>query len=228
MAKILSIHELRETMWPEWLQDAFGENLVSAFLHGDCLMEGFNPFKEHWLMSFTLHDDSPGAISQIQGLLRQAEKDKLDFGYFFTQNFYDTAADTFPLELLHISQRNVPIIGESPLSGFVPDRRALRLQCERELRGALIRLTSIFAYRTRKRTSLDFFLEAEKMLLPTLYGIRFLETNEYPSTKDSVYRAYPFLKLDPPGSTDEVVSARAGDYIVELKQILAHVDKMEV
>lgn len=228
MAKILSIKELHDSMWPEWLQETFGANLISAFLHGDCLMEGFNPFKEPWQISFLLQDNSPEKLVPLQDLLRQAEKFKLTFSYFFTHHFFETAADTFPLEFLHISNKNHPIIGEAPLAAFKPESHALRLQCERELRGLIIRLRSDFVYRLRNRTSLDFFLEAEKNLLPILYGVHFLEKGTYPESKDSVREAYPFLQIPPPGLKESIVSERANNYILEVEKILHHVDSMEV
>lgn len=226
--KILSIKELKDTMWPEWLKDAMGENIVSAFLHGDCLMEGFDPFKESWLISFWLKDNSPAKIQPLQDLLRQAEKHKVKFGYFFTDDFFETAADVFPLEFLHISNRNEPIIGEKPLVGFTPDKKALRLQCERELRGILVHLHGQYVYRLRGKTSIDFFLEAERTLLPILYGIRYLETGSYPESRDSVYDVYPFLKIAPPGEQESTVSERAESYILEVEKILNYIDKMEV
>jgi len=226
--KILSIKELNDTMWPEWLKDALGDNIVSAFLHGDCLMEGFDPFKEPWLISFWLKDNSPEKLQPLQGLLRQAEKDKVKFGYYFTSEFFETATDVFPLEFLHIANRNEPIIGEKPLQGFVPDRASLRLQCERELRGALVHLYGNYVYRMRGRTSIDFFLEAERRLLPILYGVRYLETGTYPATRDSVYDVYPFIKIVPPGESEESVSKRAENYISEVQKNLNYIDKMEV
>ncbi len=226
--KILSIKELKDTMWPEWLKDALGDNIISAFLHGDCLMEGFNPFKEPWLISFWLKDNSPTKLKVLQDLLRQAEKDKVKFGYYFTDDFFKTASDVFPLEFLHISNRNEPIIGEKPLQGFVPGRKELRLQCERELRGALVHLHGNYVYRYRGRTSIDFYIDAERTLLPILYGIRYIETGMYPASKDEVREQYPFLKIAPPGTFDEEVSGRAENYILEVQKILEYIDKMEV
>ncbi len=228
MAKILSIKELQDTMWPEWLQEAFGENLISAFLHGDCLMEGFDPFKEFWQISFLLKDNSPDKLLSIQELAPRADNDKIRLGYYFTPNFLESGADVFPLEFLHIAHKNVPLLGETPLVHFTPNSAALRAQCEREWRGALLHLHTLFVYRTRKRTALDFFLEAERRLLPILYGIHFLETGTYPENREIILNKYPFLKILPPGEKESSVSARAESYIVEVQKILNQIDSMEI
>ena len=55
MNKLLNIKELQESKWPSLLQEAFGENLVSAFLHGDCLMEGFDALKSPWYCQCVPH-----------------------------------------------------------------------------------------------------------------------------------------------------------------------------
>lgn len=215
-------------MWPEWLSDALGKNLLSAFLHGDCLMEGFDPFRERWLLSFLLEDDSPSAIAPLQDLTRKADTDKISFGYFFTEKFFETAEDVFPMEFLHIANKNCPIVGEAPLVGFTPSRAALRIQCERELRGVLLRLRGSFVYRLRKKTSLDFFFEAEREILPLLYTVHYLKTGVYPKERNEVLAEYPFAIIEAPGASDEIVSSRAESYILSLQEVLQDVDRMEV
>ena len=42
MRKILSVAEFQNSEWPKLFEEAFGDNLVSAFIHGDCLMEGYS------------------------------------------------------------------------------------------------------------------------------------------------------------------------------------------
>ena len=228
MAKILSIQELKKTLWPEWIQETFGENLIAAFLHGDCLMEGFNPFKDFWLISFTLKDNAPEKIEPLQELIKKATKDKIQFGYFFTENFYTTAEDTFPLEFLHIANRNEVLVGNSrPLSDFLPNKKALRLEIERELRGAFVHLHSLFVYKKINRTSLDFFLEAERRLLPILYGVYYLENAVYPESREIVFEKYPFLKIKAPSLNEKVVSENAANYIVQVQKILKDIDSME-
>ena len=83
MKKNLSIVELQRSKWPGMLQQALGDNLISAFIHGDCLVEGFNALENPWTVSFILRDNSTASIKPLQGLLNEAKKENIEFRYFF-------------------------------------------------------------------------------------------------------------------------------------------------
>ena len=53
---------------------ALGDNLVSAFIHGDGLVEGFNALETPWTVSFILRDNSTEKIKPLQELLNDAKK----------------------------------------------------------------------------------------------------------------------------------------------------------
>lgn len=228
MKRILSIPEFEKSMWAEWLTEALGDNLISAFLHGDCLMPGFNAFKEKWEMSFILKDNSPQALQPLQGLLKSAAKTGVFFGFFFTKEGIEQSKDTFPLEFLHMAHRHALLLGEEPVCLFETDLNALRLQCERELRGQLIQLRRRFVYMKEGRTLLDFFLDTEKISLPLFYGIYYLKHRRYPENHDCVYEEYPFLKIAPPTRDEDKVAKRANDYILAVTEIVQIIDTMEI
>ena len=228
MKRILSISEFESSMWKEWLLEALGSNLISAFLHGDCLMPGFNPFKENWEMSFILKDNSPESLEPLQGLLKSAAKTGVSFGFFFTKESIEQSKDAFPLEFLHIANRHACILGEDPLPNFTIDLQALRLQCERELRGQLIQLRRHFVYMKQGKTLLDFFLDAERQVLPLFYGVYFLNHKSYPESHEVVYEEYPFLKIQPPTRDEKEVTKRAHDYIFALTKTVNTIDSMEI
>ena len=103
MNKLLNIDELKASAWPSLLEQAFGENLISAFLHGNCLMEGFDALHLPWTVSFILKDNSPAEIEKLHPLVKRARKENIRFGYFFSPKEIVSALDTFPLEFLHIA-----------------------------------------------------------------------------------------------------------------------------
>src|SRR5690554_8232491 len=80
------------------------------------------------------------SIEPLQGLLKKANKAGLCFALFFTPKDLLNATDSFPLEFLHIANKNHLLYGEPILKDFVVDLKELRLQCERELRGRLIQI----------------------------------------------------------------------------------------
>jgi len=226
--RILSIFDLKNSLWPDWFQEAFSNNLISVFLHGNCLMAGFSPIKEPWQISFILKEDSPEKISGLKLLVKKATQQGITFGYFFTRESLTHSADVFPLELLHIAKRNEVLFGEQPLANYTPNHNALRLECERELRGILIHLRREFVYMQQGHTQMDFFFLAEAQLMPILYGVYFLLHNTYPETHEAIFAEYPQLRIEPPTREEEVINERANKYILTITQIINTIDSMEI
>lgn len=213
MNKLLNTNEIKASRWPALLEETFGENLVSAFLHGNCLMEGFDALQAPWTVSLILKDNSPEQISKVQALTRTAAKENIAFCYFFSPAEIIKSLDTFPLEYLHIANRNVPLCGIQPLAGFEPRREHLRLQCERELRGILTHLRQEFA-NTKPGKELDkFYKGAKEEALPVLYGVYYLETGNYPDKHEQVFNQHPELEKQ--------------EFIQAISGIIKLVDSME-
>ena len=228
MKKNLSIDELRRSAWPKMLEQALGDNLISAFVHGDCLFEGFNALERPWTISFILRDNSTESFRPLQDLLKQAQKENIEFRYFFTLKEIQTSEDVFPLEFLHIANRNATIAGASPLPHYEPNLECLRLECERELRGLLIHLREGFIYLKQERYPLGFFLRASATLLPLMYGVYYLKHRSYPENHQQVYAEYPALQT-PPNSRDERVFLQSvNNYIASVTEIVNQVDTMDV
>lgn len=185
MQKILNIQELKSSEWPSLLEAVLSENLVSAFLHGDCLMEGFSALQSPWNLSFILRSNSAANLQPLRDLASRAERCNISFGYTFTASEIISLWHQFPLEFLHIAYKNEVICGAVPIAQGAVPRLELQKQCQAELNGYLIQMR-------REMTSPNFNFSKtakqwESKLLPTLYGIHFLQTGNYPENADQVY-----------------------------------------
>lgn len=185
MQKILTLQELKSSEWPTLLEAALGNNLVSAFLHGDCLMEKYSPLQSPWNISFILRSNSAEDLKPLQDLAERASRSNISFGYTFTADEIISLWHEFPLEFLHIAYRNVVIAGAVPIAQGAAPRNELQKECQAELRGFLIQM------RHQMMTPKFNFSKTAKLwetkLLPILYGVYFLQTGEYPATADQVY-----------------------------------------
>jgi len=216
MKKILSIQEMQSSRWPELLQKTFGDNLVSAFIHGNCLMEGYDPFQSPWTVSLILKNNGPEVISKIKKEITLAILENVKFLYFFSPNEILTSLDAFPLEYLHIAYKNEVLCGIQPLAGFSPNREELRLECERELRGILMHLRVAFAYAKAGKNTVELHKEILNQVLPILYGVHFLEHGVYPDCHQKIFDQYPAL-----------AECQMEKFIKTLDEIINKVDSME-
>lgn len=228
MKKNLSIAELQNSTWPSLLQEALGDNLISAFVHGDCLMEGFNAMESPWTISFILRENTPEKIAAVQKLLPKAKKENIEFRYFFTLKAIQASEDVFPLEFLHIANRNAVVAGAAPLPNYEPNLECLRLECERELRGLLVHLRRAYVYLNEDRNPLGFFVRASSTMLPIMYGVYYLSHRVYPENHQQVFNEYPALKTPISSKNKELFLESVNNYIKTVMNIVDLVDTMEV
>ncbi len=185
MKKLLNIQEIKQSPWPSRFTEAFGDNLVSAFLYGDCLEEGFSALEAPWTVAFILKDASAAEVSKLNPWNEKAKREGMEFAYVFSSAEILTNLETFPLEFLEMSRRNFVLCGISPLEGFSPNREALAAQCQREWKAFL------FHRRTDAKPKAEKYLQE---LSPLLSGIYYLKNGTYPESRLQVQETFPELK----------------------------------
>lgn len=185
MKRILSIQELRQSPWPDRFAETFGENLVSAFLYGDCLEEGFSALEKPWTITFILKDVSSTQLDKLKSWSKKALREGLEFAYVFSSSEVLTNLETFPLEFLEMSCRNQVLCGIAPLEGFKPNREALAAQCQREWKAFL------FHRRLDAKSNADDYLQE---LSPLLSGFHYLKCGTYPECLQQAIDAFPEIK----------------------------------
>lgn len=219
MKKCLTLQEILESSWGERFHEALGNNLQSAFLHGNCLYEGFDALHESWQVSFVLNDARPGDLLQMQGLKRKMMADNLKFGFFLYDGFVQENLMDYPLEFLHISRRNATLFGKAPLENFIPDDCALRAECKRELRGRKLHLLGEWTKVQSGISPMDFFIELNSEILPILYGIYFVRKGSYPEKREDVFAEFPIFRIEEPALDFKQNVERAGACLAAMDQL---------
>ena len=228
MKKILSVAELQNSEWPKLFEEALGDNLVSAFVHGDCLMEGFSALESPWTVSFILKSNSVEDMLPLQKLTAKAKHENIVFNHVFSRFEIKSSQDVFPLEFLHIKSKNVTLCGETPLADFSPNLAELRIECERELRGLLVHLRRAFLYLKEDRNPHGIYVRSQPTLLPLLYGVYFLATGNYPENHDQVYEMFPGVRIPNMTNDNNVIVSNINKYIEAVTAIVNQVDAMKV
>lgn len=191
-------------------------------------MEGHDAFSSPWSISFILKDNSTKQLKRLQDLLPKARKSNLEFLYFFTKDEIHASDDVFPLEFLHLVNRNETIAGESPLLDFSPNLGCLRLECERELRGLMIHLRQAYIYINEDKNPLAFFMRASSTMLPIMYGVHYLINKTYPSNHDEIFVKYPALKTPTVFKDKDFFLKSVDQYIETVTEIINIVDTLEI
>lgn len=220
MKKILTLQDLVNSSWGERFHEAFGDNLIAAFLHGNCLYEGFDALHESWQVSFILKKTRPSDLQNAHKISREMVKDNLKFGYFFSEDFLQKEQVTYPIEFLHISQKNAPLFGDAPLPGFVPNAEALRAECKRELKNRTLHLLREFSRIQAGISPMDFFIESYEEIFPILYGVFYLQQGTYPTNRSEIAQAFPAFEVQEPALDYKQNAERADRFFSAVDQLI--------
>ena len=193
MKKILNIQELGKSKWPATITQTFGDNLVSAFLFGDCLEEGFSALDNPWTVGIILKEASLEEVEKLSPLAPAALRENLVFSHFWSGAEILNSLEEFPLEYLEISSRNVPLCGIAPLEGFAPKKEALSRQCLREWKGFLFHKRASLAAGASERPKKQVAEATLRELTPLLNGIFYATFGKYPESRQQVLETFPQL-----------------------------------
>lgn len=220
MKKMWTLQDIVNSSWGETFKETWGENLTSAFLHGNCLYEGFDAVHSPWQISVFLKTVDAKSLSLVHKLTRKMSADNLKFGFFLSEEFVRKNQTNYPLEFLHISQKNVPIFGEAPLQNFTPDEASLRNECRRELCGRKLQLLREFTRIQAGISPMDFFIEAHDEILPVLYGVYFVRKGCYPQNRDEVLELFPEFRIQEPALDYAQNVERADAYFAAIENLI--------
>src|SRR5690606_15091634 len=88
--------------------------------------------------------EGPGDLEKALPLVPKWRKRAVAVPLFMTKALIDSSMDVYPVEFLNMKRHYVVAFGEDVLQGLLFDKKALRLQCERELKGKVMLLRSGF------------------------------------------------------------------------------------
>ena len=174
--------------------------------------------------------------------VRKGRKKGIVAPLFLTVEHMRTSSDVFPIEFLEMRDGHVTIYGDEVFDGLEIGFENLRLECEEQLKGMLIRLRQAYLETGSDAKRLrGVLLDSISSLAPVLRGVLRLLDTEPPRGKADVVRAAG-SKLSV--STDAIRGALAikleaakppggdllslyGRYMDEIERIALAVDKLK-
>jgi hypothetical protein len=142
MAKIpKKPEEIFEEITGEY-QKIFGAHLISIILFGSGAGEDYIPGKSDINFLITLTDQGIDRLNRALEMVARWRKRSVAIPLFMTHSYLVGSQDAYPIEFLNMKRHYVVVSGKDVLAGLAFDRRHIRLQLERELRGKLLHLRS--------------------------------------------------------------------------------------
>ena len=122
----------------------FGPALEGLILYGSAARGEYLPGRSNVNLLLVLASHDPDLLRQYARIHRRWKDEQIVVPLFLTIEELRTSADLFPLEYLDIKARHVLLAGRDPFPELQVNQRNLRVQCEQEISGNLLRLRQRF------------------------------------------------------------------------------------
>lgn len=139
----------------EDLQGVYGEALQSVILYGSGARGEYVAGQSDINFLVVLAEDDPGDLEKILPMIPKWKKRAVATPLLMTRAFIGSSVDVYPVEFLNMKRHYQVVHGEDALRDLVFEKRALRLQCERELKGKLMLLRTGFLEMAGKAENLQ-------------------------------------------------------------------------
>jgi hypothetical protein len=160
-------------------QEAFGADLLSIILYGSGGREEYIYKKSDINFLVVLTEVGIEMCSKAIPLVSRWHKRRVSTPLLVTPRFIAFSVDTFPVELLNLKAAYKVVYGEDVLRDLAFDKKYVRLQCEREVRGKLLHLRKQFLETGGKWRKIE---ELIFVSLPSFFSlfraVRFLEDKD--------------------------------------------------
>jgi len=160
-----------ERVLQEFVQEVhglYGEDLVAVFLYGSAVTGEHVPGRSDINVGVVLRHLAPTLLRQSTSHLRRWARHGFATPLFFDrQNLHDSL-DVFPMEFLDMQERHRTLWGPDLFADLRIERHNLRVQCEQELRGKLMKLRQSYVESGHAPSHLEHILMAASSSLVAL------------------------------------------------------------
>lgn len=215
-------------------------NLKSISLYGSAVGEDFIPKKSNINLLLVMERIDPPDLKTSLKLINQARKKGI-VPLLLTVEHVKSSTDTFPVEFLEMKDNYVLIYGKDILGELEVNSRNVRLQCEQQLKGGLIRLYQVYLEAGMKKKRIrSLLINSLTSFIPIFRSLLRLRGKALPVKKRDIIsdlgkefsvNGDVFLKILNMKEGKKVegnLEKLFGDYMEEVEKLCIICDKMEV
>ncbi len=182
--------EIRKPLkaFAEKLTATLSDNLQSITVVGSSLTEDFVPKQSDINTVLVLGEQTLDSLKTLAGMARSMSRIKLAAPLLMTRAYIERSRDVFGIEFLDFQLIHKTIFGSDPFISLTFTTKDVRLQCERELKAALIRLRQGYiAAAASRRLVRDILISTVGGLVPLLRAMLWLKDIDRPSRAELVF-----------------------------------------
>ena len=187
------LHRIAESMrgpiqdFANLLRELGGDNVQSLTIFGALAARSFDATRHTARSVVIVQSVDLGMLRRLAEHGARLGKAHISAPFVMTPEYIKESLDTFPLELIEISQNHITLFGEDQFEDLEFADADVRYQCERELKVQLIGMRQgLLAAAGREKALAEIQLSMGENLLRTLRGMLWLKGRKEPQPAGDV------------------------------------------
>jgi hypothetical protein len=216
------------------MSDIHGDNLISVFVYGSAAGENYIPKISDINSVFVFRDLKFSIFKSSLKVVSSGIFKKIAAPLFLTKEYINSSLDVFPIEFLDMKENHILLYGEDVLSGLAIKGEHIRLFCEQQIKGKLIRIRQAYLEIGLKKKGLEALLkESLGSLIPIFRNLIRLKGKQPPVNKTEIIRQLcqlfgldenVFLPIYKDSANDEKIANQ--EVVVFLERYLNQIEKL--
>ena len=248
MAELMNLERLsgpaRELVVPyvHEMIGLLGENIKSVVVFGSAIGKDFIPKRSNINLLIVCERVSLADLKKSLKLVSEGRKKGIVAPLFLTKTHMETSSDVFPIEFLEMKDFHTVIYGDETFDSLAIGTENLRLECEEQLKGKLIRLRQAYLeIGTNARQMECVLTESLTSLIPVFRGVLRLKKKEISVDKEKVIQTVGeefgvkkdvflqalTIKMGKEKLRKEELEELLGKFLTELEGLAIRVDELQ-
>lgn len=220
---------------------AHGENIISIFIYGSAAGKNFIPRRSDINSAVVLKTISLETLQKSLKSIAAARRSRIAAPLMLTQEHINSSLDAFPIEFFDMKEKSVVVYGQDALKDIEIPTEHMRLLCEQQIKGKLIRIRQAYLEVGLRRIGVELLLrESLSSLIPVFKSLLCLKAQAVPEDKTDILAKtgelfgvdmHVMIAIWQEKKNDERVAGRDvreafDDYIRTLERLAQAVDRL--
>jgi hypothetical protein len=168
-------------------QAVYGKELIAILLYGSAASGNYVRKKSDINFLVVLTEEGIGQLQKSFKKVEKWYKRKVSTPLFLTKSYIASSLDSFPIEFFNMQKSHQLVFGEDVLHELDFDKKHLRLQCEKELKGKLLQLRQGFLESGGKTRNLTFIIVHSLVAFISFFRVLiYLRDKEVPTESENI------------------------------------------
>ena len=214
--------------------DIHGDNLISAFVTGSSAGENYIPKISDINSVIVFKDLNFNVMQNSLKIISKGISKKIAAPLFLTKEYINDSLDVFPIEFLDMKEKHVLLYGDDILATLDVKGEHIRLFCEQQIKGKLIRIRQAYLEVGLKKKGQESLLkESLNSLIPIFRNLIRLKREKPLTDKSEIIKQLcqifglaedVFLPIYKDTANDEKIANQ--EVIIFLEKYLIQIEKL--